>query len=249
MDNGSRIIKMTVEYDGTNYAGWQRQLNSLTVQQVIEDSLEQFLGGPVRVTGSGRTDAGVHAMGQVISFKTDSKIPAEGLGRGLSSLLPPDVSVREAVDAAPDFDARRSARMRWYRFYLTNRRSRVAIGRDYVTPIPGRVDIERMVAAAEQLSGDHDFSAFRSAACTATRTRLTLQPIVISALEQEIIQVDFRCRSFLHNMVRILTGTIVAAGMGKLSFEDIARMQETGERHRHAVTVPPNGLFLWRVDY
>lgn len=244
-----RTVKMTLEYDGTNYAGWQRQANALSVQEAVETALERYLGEFVRITASGRTDSGVHARGQVISFRTDSTIPADAMGRGLTAYLPPDIAVVDAREAPQDFDARRSARLRWYRFYLCNRRPRPAIGANYLTHIHTRLDFEKMSVAAETLSGEHDFSAFRSSACTATRTRLTMHPIEIKRLPQDIIQIDFRCRSFLHNMVRILTGTIIAAGRDKLQQEDICTMLETGERHRQAVTVQPNGLFLWAVSY
>lgn len=249
MDQRNRIVKMILEYDGTNYAGWQRQRNSVSVQETVEVALEQYLGMGVRVTASGRTDAGVHAMGQVISFVSPVSIPAAGMGRGLMRYLPRDISVVCAEDAPVGFDARRSARMRWYRFFLTARRGRAAVARDYLTPVAAGVDVGKMRAAAAVLAGEHDFSAFRSVACTATRTVLTLQPIEITQLPGDVIQLDFRCRSFLQNMVRILTGTLVAAGMGKLDKEDIEEMLRSGVRHRHAVTVPPNGLFLWGVSY
>lgn len=240
---------MTLEYNGARYAGWQRQINALTVQEVVEAALEQHVGSFVRVTASGRTDAGVHARGQVVSFKTESRLPAEAIGRGLNRFLPDDVAVLSAEDAEPDFDARRSARLRHYRFFLLNRRVRPALGADFVTHVPARLDLEKMRAAAEVLAGEHDFSAFRSVACTATRTRLTLHPVEITPLEGEVIQLDFRCRSFLQNMVRILTGTLVGAGSGKLPLEEIRRMLESGVRHQQAVTVKPGGLFLWGVSY
>lgn len=240
---------MTLEYDGTNYAGWQRQANAMSVQQKVEEALEHHLGETVRVTASGRTDAGVHALGQVISFKTRSAIPADAVGRGLIQYLPEDISVRDSRDAAGDFDARKSARLRWYRFFLCNRRIRPAVGRNYVTLVKGKLDLAVMQHAADILSGEHDFSAFRSVACSATRTRLTMHPISVRRLPDDIIQLDFRCRSFLHNMVRILTGTMVGAGTGKISLDDIRNMISSGNRHTHAVTVAPGGLFLYRVFY
>ncbi len=240
---------MTLEYDGTDYAGWQRQINAPTVQQTLEEALQRYLGSEIRVTASGRTDAGVHALGQVVSFSTTAIIPAAAIGWGLSKFLPHDIAVRHCTDATPGFDARRSARLRWYRFFLCNRPSRPAVARRYLTHIRYSLDFDRMNQAAAILAGDHDFSAFRAITCTATRTALTLQPIHITRLPDDIIQLDFRCRSFLHNMVRILTGTLVAAGRGNISNDEIRHMLQTGERHQHAVTVPPNGLFLYRVFY
>jgi tRNA pseudouridine38-40 synthase len=247
--DASRKIKMILEYDGTNYAGWQRQANAPSVQQAVEDALERYLGQAVRVTASGRTDAGVHAMGQVISFTPECGIPADAMGRGLTAFLPRDIAVIHSADAAPDFDARRSARMRWYRFFLSNRHPRPAVGSQFLTHIPGDLNFDEMTKAANMLTGEHDFSAFRSVACTATRTRLTMQPIEIARVSRDIIRIDFRCRSFLQNMVRILTGTLVAVGRGKMTVDDVQAMLDTGQRHKYAVTVQPNGLFLWQVSY
>lgn len=244
-----RMIRLTLEYDGTAYAGWQRQANATAVQQVLEEALERLLGHSVRVTASGRTDAGVHAACQVVSLPTTAPLPADAIGRAVNTLLPPDIVVTSSCEAAEDFDARRDARLRWYRFFLCNRAARPAIGERYLTHIWPRLDMDAMRAAADVLAGRHDFQAFRSSACTATRTRLTLMPIEIAALPDDVIRIDYRCRSFLHNMVRILTGTLVAAGKGKLAPDDVRHMLATGERHVHAVTVPPNGLFLYRVYY
>lgn len=248
-DDEKRIIRMTLEYDGTNYAGWQRQLNATSVQQVVEEALERRLNEPIRVIASGRTDSGVHATGQVISFPTASTIEAGALGKGLFKYLPWDISVIKTQDASAGFDARRSARMRWYRFFLCNRSPRPAIGSRYLTHIHQTLDFDRMREAAALFTGDNDFSAFRASTCTASRTILTMQPIQITQLPDDVVRIDFRCRSFLHNMVRILTGTLVAVGKGRLTAEDVSRMLATGVRHQHIVTVKPNGLFLYRVSY
>jgi len=244
-----RMIRMTLEYDGTEYAGWQRQKNVQSIQQTVEEALERHLGEEIRVTASGRTDSGVHAMEQVISFATNSTIPGPAIGKGLMLHLPSDISVTRSEDAAPDFDARRDARLRWYRFFLCNRSARPAAGARYLTHVPRKLDLDLMRQAAGQLAGEHNFEAFRAVTCTAKRTTLTMQPIEIAVLPDNIIQIDYRCRSFLHNMVRILTGTLVAAAQNKLTNDDITAMLETGRRHQLAVTVPPNGLFLYRVFY
>jgi tRNA pseudouridine38-40 synthase len=249
LDVEKRVVRMTLEYDGTNYAGWQRQLNVRTVQQTVEEALCDHLHEPIRVTASGRTDSGVHALGQVISFATATKMPARAIGRGLVTCLPNDVTVVDAQEAAPDFDARRSARLRWYRFFLCNRGVRPAVGARYLTHVRGTLDFDLMRQAAATLSGEHDFSAFRSVKCSASRTALSMQPIELTQLPNDIIQIDFKCRSFLHNMVRILTGTMVAAGRGRVSVADIERMLATGVRVQQVVTAEPCGLFLYRVEY
>jgi len=248
-NNDKRMIRMTLEYDGTDYAGWQRQKNVKSIQQTVEEALARHLGEEIRVTASGRTDSGVHAMEQVISFATTSKIPGPAIGKGLMLHLPPDISVIRSEDAAPDFDARRDARLRWYRFFLLNRSPRPAVGTRYLTHVPRKLDLDVMRQAAELFSGEHNFEAFRAVTCTAKRTTLTMLPIEISVLPDNIIQLDYRCRSFLHNMVRILTGTLIAAAQQKLTADDIRVMLATGKRHQMAVTVPPNGLFLYRVFY
>ena len=249
MTTAPRTIRMTIEYDGTAYAGWQLQRGSPTIQGQLEAALEKHLGHPVRVTASGRTDSGVHARGQVISFHTDHTMPAVAMGRAINTSLPSDIVVRESAEALPTFDARRSARLRWYRFYLHTRSVRPALGARYLTLIAGRLDIRKFRLAAEALSGEHDFQAFRSAACTAKRTRLTLHPIQVTELPDGILQLDIRCRSFLHNMVRILTGTMVAVAQGRMTLDDVQQMLLTGERHGQSRTVGPQGLFLWEVSY
>ena len=244
-----RNIRMTVEYDGTSYVGWQHQANGVSVQEVVEKALERQLGTFVRVTGSGRTDSGVHSRGQVMTFHTASTIPVRGIWRGMLKHLPSDVMITAAEDVPSNFDARSSARLRWYRFFLLNRDVTPAIGRQYVTHVRGRLDEKRMLAAMEMLSGNHDFSAFRGVACTARRTRLDLWPIELTRLPDGLLLLDFRSRSFLHNMVRILAGCIVACGAGRMSADELRTMLETGERSPRAKTLSPNGLYLWRVYY
>lgn len=244
-----RNIRMTVEYDGTSYVGWQHQANGVSVQEVVEKALERVLATFVRVTGSGRTDSGVHSRGQVMNFRTDSTIPVRGIWRGMLKYLPPDIMITAAAEVAPFFDARSSARLRWYRFFLLNRDVTPAVGRQYVTHVRGRLDEKRMRAAMEILSGNHDFSAFRGVACTARRTRLDLWPIEMTRMPDGFLMLDFRSRSFLHNMVRILAGCIVACGAGRMSAEELRNMLATGERSPRAKTLAPNGLYLWRVFY
>ena len=242
-----RVIRMTVEYDGTRFVGWQRQLNGLSVQEVLEEALSRRLGGRVRVMASGRTDAGVHARGQVVSFRTASPLSAHAVKHGLLPLLPRDIAVTAAQDAPPDFDARRSARLRWYRYFLLNRSVAPAAGRQFVTHVPQRIDRARMVAAADAFTGTHDFRAFRASSCVAKRTRLTMHRPEITFLPDGFFMMDFRCQSFLQNMVRIMGGVIVACGRGQMDVGDIRAMLDSGERHRLANTLSPNGLFLWQV--
>lgn len=242
-------IRMVIEYDGSRYVGWQRQKNGLSIQEVLESALEQVLKQPVRVSAAGRTDAGVHAMGQVVNFFTGSHLPPRAIERALLPLLPGDIAAHSAFEVPVSFDSRKSARLRWYKFFISNRSMRPAVAANYLTHAPGRLDPARMAAAAAALSGSHDFQAFRAITCTAARTRLDMHPIRISSVDDGILQFDFRCRSFLQNMVRILAGTIISAGRDKISIGEIEEMLRSGKRRNEAVTLAPHGLFLYRVFY
>lgn len=244
-----RVIRMTLEYDGTRFVGWQRQRNGLSVQEVVEEALARHLGEKVRVTAAGRTDAGVHALGQVISFSTGSRLSVRAMARGVLPYLPRDVAVIDAAQAPPHFDARRSARLRWYRYFILNRSVAPAVAAAYVTHVPYRLDLERMKQVAQILAGHHDFRAFRAKTCTAVRTTLTLHEPRIRELGHGLLLLDFKCQSFLQNMVRIMAGVMVNCARGKMSLDAVRDMLLTGVRPNEAVTLAPNGLFLYRVIY
>ncbi len=244
-----RVIRMTLEYDGTRYVGWQRQANGVSVQEKVEEALSRHLGERVRVTAAGRTDAGVHALGQVISFTTSSCLPIKAIARGVLPYLPRDIAVVDAAEAPPHFNARRSARLRWYRYFILNRSIAPAVGAAYVTHVPYRLDLNRMEEVARLLEGHHDFRAFRAKTCTAVRTHLTMHKPEITVLGDGLIMLDFKCQSFLQNMVRIMAGVMVNCARGKMSLSAVRAMLESGVRANEAVTLPPNGLFLYRVLY
>jgi tRNA pseudouridine38-40 synthase len=247
--SGLRNIRMTLEYDGTRYVGWQRQLNGMSVQEKVESALSRHIGETVRVSAAGRTDSRVHALGQVINFHTGSTLPPVAIMRGTLSFLPEDIAITAADEVPPSFDARKNARLRWYRYCLLNRSVAPAAGRQFLTHVRYHLDFDRMRAAAAVLAGHHDFRAFRAVTCTAKRTLLTMAEPEITFGPDHLIIMDFRCRSFLQNMVRILAGTLVAAARGKLTNDDIREMLETGRRRNEAVTLSPRGLFLYRVIY
>lgn len=244
-----RIIRMTLEYDGTRYVGWQRQANGISVQEKVEEALARHLGERIRVTAAGRTDAGVHALGQVISFPTSTSLPVRAIARGVLPYLPRDIAVVDAAEAPPHFNARRSARLRWYRYFILNRSIAPAVGAAYVTHVPYRLDLSRMEEVARILEGHHDFRAFRAKTCTAVRTHLTLHRPEITELENGLLMLDFKCQSFLQNMVRIMAGVMVNCARGKMTLDAVREMLETGVRPNEAVTLAPNGLFLYRVLY
>lgn len=244
-----RVIRMTLEYDGTRYVGWQRQANGVSVQQKVEEALARHLGERIRVTAAGRTDAGVHALGQVISFTTATAIPVRAIARGVLPYLPRDIAVTDAQEAPPGFNARRSARLRCYRYFILNRSIAPAVGAAYLTHVPYRLDLARMEEVAAALEGHHDFRAFRAKTCTAVRTVLTLHRPSIQPLGDGLLMLDFRCQSFLQNMVRIMAGVMVNCARGRMPIAAVHEMLATGVRPNEAVTLAPNGLFLYRVLY
>ncbi|MBX7244804.1 MAG: tRNA pseudouridine(38-40) synthase TruA [Candidatus Sumerlaeaceae bacterium] len=248
-ESPQRNIRLVLEYDGSNYVGWQRQINGISIQEKVEEALAVQLGTPVRVTAAGRTDAGVHALGQVVNFHTSSELTPRAIHRGAIRHLPRDITIVAADEVPVTFNARRDARLRWYRFHILNRSIAPAVGANFLTHVPFPLNPDKMGEAAARFEGHHDFSAFRAVTCTAVRTDLTMQRPGIRLLPDGLIIMDFRCRSFLQNMVRIMAGTIVACGRGRLAATEISEMLKTGKRRNEAVTLPPNGLFLYRVHY
>lgn len=246
---GSRSLRLVLEYDGSSFCGWQCQDGQITVQQTLEEALGEVFGHRCPTITAGRTDSGVHAMGQTVSLRTESTLPPKAILALVNRTLPSSVALRGVYEAPPNFDARRDALARHYRFFLLLRRHRTALGRQFVTIIPPDVDPQRLPVVAKILEGEHDFQAFRSVACQSKRTCLTLRPIGISQPSPQLIVLDFSCRSFLHNMIRILTGTMINFARGRVTLEEIQQMLDTGQRHHEAITLPPQGLFLRAVDY
>jgi tRNA pseudouridine38-40 synthase len=243
-----RRVRLTVEYDGTDFVGWQRQPNGPTVQAALEDALQRMTGAPVLVRGAGRTDAGVHALGQVACFDTDATIPLVGFRRGLNQLLPRSIAVVAAAEAPPDFDARRSARGKLYRYSIWNADSRSARHDRFTWHLPRPLDLARMRAACAPLIGRHDFAAFRAADCERKTTTRTLRRLDVTRTG-DLVDVDVEADAFLKNMVRILAGTLAEAGLGKVTADDVARALASRDRKLSGPTAPPWGLTLVRVNY
>ncbi len=243
-----RTIKLTIEYDGTNYAGWQIQANVVAIQQVIEEALAKILGAPARLYSSGRTDAGVHAKGMVAAFRTDRDIPLSAFSDGLNTLLPPDIAVRAAEEAAPEFDPRRDARGKHYRYTIFNSRRRSPLNRLYVWHLRGSLDFEAMRRAASHMVGEKDFAAFRTSGCAATTTIRNVFSVDITS-EGEFIRIDVKGSGFLRNMVRIMVGTLVEVGMGKLPADAVASFFNGKNGATAGMTAPPQGLCLIEVYY
>lgn len=254
-----RHIRLIVEYDGTSLSGWQRQANGPTVQGHLEAALGRLLSHPAPVVGASRTDAGVHARGQVASFRTERPIPLHGIRRGLNSLLPREIAVRDAAEVPDDFHPRFSATGKHYRYSILVRPDRSPRWRDRAWHHPDPLSIEAMAAAAAQLLGEHDFAAFRAAGCTAATTTRRIDSIDLStisasapaaaAADPELLVIDVRGNAFLRNMVRILVGTLAEVGAGRRSPAQVAEILASRDRTRAGITAPAHGLELMEVRY
>jgi tRNA pseudouridine38-40 synthase len=245
-----RNIRLVVEYDGTGLCGWQRQANGPTVQGHLEAALAKLLAHEVSVVGASRTDAGVHASGQVASFRTERPIPLHGIRRGLNSMLPDAIAIVDAAEAGDDFHPRFSATGKHYRYLLFTRADRSPRWRDRAWHHPGRLDLAAMRDAAAALIGEHDFAAFRAAGCTATRTIRRIEQIEISDLPGEsLVAIDVRGNAFLRNMVRIVVGTLVEVGEARRPAPQVGEILASKDRTRAGITAPPQGLELVSVRY
>jgi tRNA pseudouridine38-40 synthase len=241
-------IKLIIEFDGTNYVGWQFQPNGVSVQQVIEEALAKLLGGPTRLRSSGRTDAGVHAKGMVAAFRTDKSIPLRAYSDGLNSLLPPDIAIREAVEMPAGFNPRSDAIGKHYRYTILNSLRRSPLNRFFVWHLRGKLDLAAMQQAATFFVGEKDFAAFRAANCNARTTVRRIDSMEISRCEDYIL-IDVKGSGFLKNMVRIMVGTLVGVGQGVLTAEGIPDLQAACDRKKSGITAPPQGLCLMEVFY
>ncbi len=244
-----RNIRLLLEYDGTRYHGWQRQKNALSIQEVIETLLARLTGDAVKLHGSGRTDAGVHALGQIANFHTLSHIPLKAFHAGLNSLLPPDIAVLEAAEVPPEFHARKSARAKTYEYRILNRANRSPLHHHYGWWIAARLDLDAMAAAAALLPGEHDFSAFRG---SGSGNRNPVRQISAARWQTHPggwLRFTVTANGFLRGMVRSLVGTMVEVGKGKWSPDKLNDLLLTGERSLAGPTAPPQGLYLVEVVY
>jgi len=249
-----RRIKLVLHYDGTDYHGWQRQPSVPTIQETVELALEQLFGCPVSITGSSRTDAGVHALGQVAHFDIDSPVPTENIARAVNNLLPDSIAVVEAVEVPADFDAIGSTKSKWYRYTINTSPIRPVQQIRYCWHRPGMLDIAAMSAAAARLVGTHDFKSFASAADTRESSIRTVLRCDVSqatgvAHPTGNIFIDVAATGFLYNMVRNIVGTLVEVGRGRWQPEDIDRILTAQDRAAAGPIAPASGLCLMKIEY
>jgi tRNA pseudouridine38-40 synthase len=241
--------KIIIEYDGAPFVGWQLQEKDLSVQGAIMAAIEAFSGEKVTVRGAGRTDAGVHALGQVAHFDLSGDRDTDTVRDALNAhLRPHPVAVLAAEKVAPDFDARRSARRRHYLYRIANRRPDLALERGRAWRVPRRLAAEAMHAAAQRLIGKHDFTTFRSTECQAQSPDKTLDRLDVSRVGDEV-HITAVARSFLHNQVRSMVGSLVLVGDGKWPVDGMWRALQARDRAACGPVAPPEGLYLVKVDY
>jgi len=243
-----RRIRLVVEYDGTDFVGWQRQENGPSVQAALEEAVARMTGERVVVAGAGRTDAGVHARGQVAAFSTERAIAVDGFRRGLNALLPPSVAVVAADEAPADFDPRRHARGKRYRYRIWNAESRSPLEARTSWHVRAPLDERAMHEAASRLVGRHDFVAFRAADCDRKNTVRRIARLDV-ARAGPLVTVDAEADAFLKHMVRIVVGSLYEVGRGARPAGWIGEVLDGRDRTRAGPTAPPQGLTLERVDY
>jgi tRNA pseudouridine38-40 synthase len=264
-----RTLKLTISYDGTNYAGWQRQINGIGIQQVLEDEIDAIVGAHQPLNAAGRTDAGVHAAAQVASVTIDHPIPADDLLRALNARLKAgDIRVRSIEEMPDRWDARIFAKDKTYRYAIWNGAQPSPFFRHVVWHVPQALDLDRMQRATAALLGEHDFAAFKgrgSDVLTTVRTMLaaaivemnihTDQPIAMTPLGPgedlgaRFFRFEITGTGFLRHMVRTIAGTLVDIGRGNMEVEEMAAIISSKDRARAGQTAPPHGLMLWKVSY
>jgi tRNA pseudouridine38-40 synthase len=242
-------FKLTLEYDGAPFVGWQRQSNGLSVQEVIETALNALCGERVEIRGAGRTDAGVHAMGQVAHADLGKDWRSDVLRDGLNAhMRPHPVAILAAKRVPEDFDARVSAVRRHYLYRIVNRRAPLTVERGHAWLVKRKLDAGAMQAAARHLVGCHDFSTFRASQCQADSPVRTLERLDVMRTGEEI-QISVSARSFLHTQVRSIAGSLEHVGSSKWNAADLRAALDARDRRRCGMVAPPEGLYLMGVDY
>lgn len=242
-------VKLILEYDGTAYVGWQYQTNGPSIQERVECAVEALVGQRVPVVAAGRTDSGVHARGQVVAFDSPVALPVRAYWMGLNTHLPFDIAVVKAEEVAPEFDPRRWATGKRYRYSVSNRRSRSPLRRRTHWEVFADLDVRSMVEAATALVGHHDFSAFRAADCQAAHARRELKRVEVAGEAGSDITFEFEGTAFVKHMVRNLVGSLMEIGKKRRSAVWLKGVLESGDRRLAGATAPAHGLCLEEVFY
>lgn len=246
-------FKITLAYDGTGFVGWQRQASGVSIQALLEDALRALADRDVAVTGAGRTDAGVHALGQVAGFSLERTIGADAVKRALNARLPAAVRVTAADETSPAFHARFLARAKSYRYRIWTAETMTPFERAYAWHLPGDLDVERMATAARLIEGTHDFAAFQASGSSTTTTVRTVSSSRILRTPDDsatpLVTYDITGDGFLRHMVRTIVGTLVEIGRGRRPIAWTGDVLASRDRARAGPTAPPEGLFLVSVAY
>ncbi|MFA6143072.1 MAG: tRNA pseudouridine(38-40) synthase TruA [Candidatus Omnitrophota bacterium] len=252
MKNGyaasSRNIKLTIQYDGTHYAGWQFQKNGRSIQEAIQDAIKKITGKKAKLIGSGRTDAGVHAEAQVANFKTRSRIPLKNLQMAINSALPDDIVISKIEEVASRFNAQHDAKSKLYRYTVVNNDFVSPMLRRYAAKCFYKIDIDLMKRAAKLLVGRHDFTSFRTIDGEEKNAIRTIRRIKIEKLK-DVICIDIEANGFLYNMVRTIVGTLIEVGRGKFTVGRVREILKKRDRKCSGPTMPAKGLCLVKVFY
>lgn len=239
-------FKLTLSYDGTNYHGWQIQPNAVTIQELLQGALKKITNEDIKVTGSSRTDAGVHARKYVCSFMSDTSIAPERMLHAINSCLPDDVRVSKCEIVPDDFNARFSTKEKTYLYRINTAKVPDVFNIKYSWHVTYELDFDKMCAEAKKLLGTHDFTSFMAAGSDIVSTERTVTDIKLTR-EGDFINMYITADGYLYNMVRIITGTLVYVGMGKI--DDIAKVINAKDRTKAGKTAPPQGLFLYDIEY
>lgn len=244
-----RNIKLTIEYDGKDFNGWQKQPNKLNIQGTIEQAIKMITGEDVELNASGRTDAGVHAFGQVANFKTNSQIPIDKFAIAINSRLKKSIVIKKAEEVDERFHSRLNCKRKTYRYVINNSEFSSAIYRNLETHIPQKLDVDKMKMAAKYFEGEHDFKAFKASGTSSKSSIRTIYKAEVFEMPNNRIYIELTGNGFLYNMVRIIAGTLVDVGIGKIKPEDIKKIIESKDRSLAGKTLQPNGLYLVSVKY
>lgn len=244
-----RNIKLVIEYDGKEFNGWQKQPTKLNIQGTIEQAIKIVTGEEVDLTASGRTDAGVHAFGQVANFKTNSNIPTDKIAIALNSNLKKSIRIISAEEVDERFHSRLTCKKKTYRYVINNSEILSAIYRNLETHIPQKLNIEKMKEAVKYFEGEHDFKAFKASGTSSKSSVRTIYKAEVIEMPNNRIYIELTGNGFLYNMVRIIAGTLVEVGLNKITPEEVNNIIDSKDRNLAGKTLPPNGLYLINVEY